>query len=107
MTASPGFVLHPGAAQDILEIWEYVANDSLVAAARFREEILEAIRKVAEYPNAGHTRPDITADSLRFQVVRDYLIVYVPDLRPVPVLAVIHGYRNPRVIAGILRGRGR
>jgi len=37
--------------------------------------------------------------------VRDYLIAYAPDEDPVWVLAVIHGRRNPRVMAAILRGR--
>jgi hypothetical protein len=32
MTADQGFQLHPGAAQDITEIWEFIAEDNLVAA---------------------------------------------------------------------------
>jgi len=32
------FVLHPGAVQDLNEIWEYVASDSLDAADQFVEE---------------------------------------------------------------------
>jgi hypothetical protein len=28
MTGGPGFALHPLAAQDITEIWEYMAEDS-------------------------------------------------------------------------------
>lgn len=35
-----GFDLHPEAAQDIIEIWEYIAADSPQAAKRVREEIL-------------------------------------------------------------------
>jgi hypothetical protein len=37
--------------------------------------------------------------------VRDYLIAYAPDEKPLWVVAVIHGSRNPRVMAAILRGR--
>jgi len=40
----PGFALHPLAAQDITEIWEYIAEGSPLAARRVREEILNAIR---------------------------------------------------------------
>ena len=32
------FVLHPGAVQDLHEIWEYVASDSPDAADQFVEE---------------------------------------------------------------------
>jgi len=44
MTAEPGFALHPLAAQDIIEIWEYIAADNLLAARKVREEIQSAFR---------------------------------------------------------------
>jgi plasmid stabilization system protein ParE len=50
MTAGQGFTLHPGAAQDITEIWEFIAEDSPLAAKRFREEILDAIRRLVAFP---------------------------------------------------------
>ena len=37
--------------------------------------------------------------------VRDYLIAYAPDEKPLWVIAVMHGHRSPRVMAAILRGR--
>jgi hypothetical protein len=33
------------------------------------------------------------------------VIVYAPDEKPLAVIAVLHGRRNPRVIAAILRRR--
>jgi hypothetical protein len=43
---------------------------------------------------------------LRFHVVRDqYLIAYAPDENPLWVVAVLHGHRNPRLMAAVLRGR--
>src|SRR5438067_477233 len=101
------FALHPLAAQDITEIWEFIAQDNLLAARRVREEILSAIRSLVTFPNQGHKRPDLTARALRFTLVREYLIAYAPDEKPLWVVAVIHGRRNPRVIAAILRGRER
>jgi len=107
MTGSQGFELHPGAAQDITEIWQYIANDNLDAATRFREEILGAIRKLVVSPNQGHTRRDLTSRPLRFQTLRDYLIAYAPDEKPLLVIGVIHGRRNPRIMAASLRARAR
>jgi len=101
------FQLHPGAAQDIIEIWQYIANDNPAAAASFREKILDSIRQLAAFPQLGHARPDLTSDPLRFQSVSDYLIAYAPDESPLLVIAVIHGRRNPRVLAAILRVRER
>jgi plasmid stabilization system protein ParE len=46
MSQDRGFLLHPEAAQDILDIWEYIAHDNPQAAGRFREEILDNIRNL-------------------------------------------------------------
>jgi len=100
-----GFVLHPQAYTDLEEIWEYIAADSLEAADRVREEIYDALQSLAVFPYLGHVRPDLTSRPLRFQTVRDYVIAYSPDDKPIAVIAVLHGRRNPRVIAAILRGR--
>jgi antitoxin ParD1/3/4/toxin ParE1/3/4 len=99
------FDLHPGAAQDISDIWEFIAEDSPLAAQRVRKEILLAIRELVPFPHQGHRRPDLTSRPLRFRRLRDYLIVYAPDRRPLLVVAVLHGRRDPRVLAAILRGR--
>ena len=105
MNAEQGFVLHPLAAQDIAEIWEYIAEDSPLAARRVREEIHSAIRALIPFPNQGHKRPDLTSRPLRFILVREYLIAYAPNEKPLWVIAVMHGRRSPRVMAAILRGR--
>jgi plasmid stabilization system protein ParE len=100
-----GFVLHPDALTDLTEIWEYIATDSPSAADRVLTEIQEAIRALGPFPQLGHLRPDLTSRPLRFQLVRDLLIAYAPDEKPLLVVAVLHGRRNPRVIAALLRTR--
>lgn len=44
------FKLSPEAAQDIREIWAYIAADSIKAARRLRLQILDACRRVADNP---------------------------------------------------------
>ena len=105
MNAEQGFALHPLAARDITEIWEYIAADNPLAARNFREEIYSAIGRLVTFPGAGHRRPDLTSSPLRFILAREYLISYAPDERPLWVVAVMHGRRNPRVMAAILRAR--
>jgi len=105
MSGEQGFTLHPEAAQDITDIWEFIAEDNPPAAGRIRQEILDAIRGLVRFPHQGHRRPDLTSQPLRFHVLRRYLIAYAPDERPLLVLAVFDGRRHPRVLAAILRGR--
>jgi plasmid stabilization system protein ParE len=40
MSEGQGFVLHPLAAQDITDIWEFLAEVNPQAARRIREDIL-------------------------------------------------------------------
>ena len=100
-----GYVLHPAAFADLDEIWEFIAQDDIEAADRVIAEILEAIRTLVNFPHQGTRRPDLTSQPLRFKHVRDYLIVYAPDEKPLWVIAAIHARRSPRVMAAILRGR--
>ena len=100
-----GYAFHPEARFDLDEIWEDIRADNLDAADRIIAEILSAIRALVEFPGQGHKRPDLTSRPLRFIVVREYLIAYAPDEKPLWVVAVMHGRRSPRVMAAILRGR--
>lgn len=68
-------------------------------------EILATIDALAPFPDQGHKRPDLTSRPLRFVLVREYLVAYAPDEKPIWVIAVMHGRRSPRVMAAILRGR--
>ena len=100
-----GYVLHPAAFDDLNEIWEYLAADSLDAADRVLEEIHKTIRALVPFPHQGHRRPDLTSRPLRFTTVWEYLIAYAPSGKPLLVLAVIHSRRSPRTIAAMLRRR--
>jgi len=69
MNTEQGFTLHPGAAQDITDIWEFIVEDNPLAARRVREDILDAVRNLVPFPHQGHKRPDLTTKPLRFQTV--------------------------------------
>jgi len=100
-----GFRLHPEAFNDIDEIRAHIAEDDPDAADRVVTAIFDRIRALVEFPHQGYRRPKLTSRALRFVVVYEYLIAYVPDKTPLWVLAVIHGRRSPRVMASILKGR--
>jgi plasmid stabilization system protein ParE len=105
MNSDQGFHLHPGAVQDITEIWEYIAADNVDAARSVREAILDVIRGLIPFPRQGHVRIDLASSRLLFKPVGEFLIAYAPDKEPLLVIPVLHGRRSPRVIAAILRER--
>ena len=100
-----GYDFHPEARVDPDEIWEFIRADNLDAADRVIAEILAAVLAIVPFPRQGHRRPDLTSRPLRFILVREYLIAYAPEEKPLWVVAVMHGRRNPRLMAAILRDR--
>jgi plasmid stabilization system protein ParE len=100
-----GYALHPAAYNDIDEIREYIAEDSPDAADRMVDELFDGIRTLTIFPHQGYRRQALTSRPLRFKLVREYVIAYAPDQKPLWVVAVFHGRRHPHVIAAILRNR--
>jgi plasmid stabilization system protein ParE len=99
------YVLHPEALNDIDDIREYLAEESPDAANRMVTEIFGGIRALVPFPHQGYRRPNLTSRPLRFKLLREYVIAYAPEKKPLLVVAVFHGRRSPRVVAAILRGR--
>jgi toxin ParE1/3/4 len=102
---SSGYALHPEALADLDDIRDYIARENPDAADRVISEIFDAIRGLVPFPHQGHRRPDLSSRPLRFALVREYLIAYAPEEKPLWVVAVIHGRRSPRIMAAILQGR--
>jgi plasmid stabilization system protein ParE len=88
------FFYSPDARQDLLEIWEFIAERDLDAADRVEKEIEKAVKKLAVNPRLGHLRLDLTSKAVRFWPVYSYLIVYDPEARPLEVVRVLSGYRD-------------
>jgi plasmid stabilization system protein ParE len=88
------------ARRDLLEIWEFIAQDNLDEADRVEREIEETISTLAVNPQLAHFRRDLTSRPVRFWVIYSYLIIYDPDARPLEVVRILSGYRD---IAGLLK----
>ncbi|OFW16872.1 MAG: hypothetical protein A3F70_03080 [Acidobacteria bacterium RIFCSPLOWO2_12_FULL_67_14] len=101
-----GYAFHPEASTDLDELWEHIAVDNIDAADALLANIYATLGILVASPHIGHRRPDLTTRPLRFHIVRrEYLIAYVPDEKPLWIVAVVHGRRNPRLVAAILRDR--
>jgi len=87
------FKLSPEAAQDIREIWAYIAADSIKAARRLRLQIFDACQRIADNPGIGHRRQDLTEKPVLFWPEGSYLIIYAAR-KPVEIVRVLHGARD-------------
>ena len=87
----------PQAAEDLFEIWRYVAADNEEAAGRVENAILGACRFLANAPVSGRLRRELTSRPLRFWPVRqfpNYIVVYDPAAKPLQIIRLLHGKRD-------------
>src|SRR5438034_10091941 len=88
------YIVMPEARQDLYDIRDFIAEDSVEAADRVREEFEREFAKLAEMPGMGHLREDLAGPHVRFCSLYSYLIAYRADRRPIEIWAVVHGARN-------------
>ena len=88
------FVLTPQAELDLIEIWNYIAQDSLEQADRVSNDLEKTMLSLADNPDMGHFREDWADRRHRFWLVYSYIIMYRPETTPLQILRVISGYRN-------------
>jgi plasmid stabilization system protein ParE len=94
------FVLTAAAEQDVDEIADFIAKDSLGAAKQVVADLRKAMRRLAAMPQTGHLREDLSRKPVRFWSVYSYLISYRPDTKPLQIIRVLHGSRDVRRILG-------
>ncbi len=97
MTAA-GFVVTPAAQSDLDSIQDYLLEQSVDASRIVGAEIAQSLARLAEFPQAGHTRADLTERPVRFWSVFSYLIVYDPASNPIRILRIIHTSRDVRTV---------
>jgi plasmid stabilization system protein ParE len=97
------FQLAEDAILDIDAIWLYLLEkEGMETADRIVTEIFKGFYNLANIPNSGHRRADLTSKNVLFYRVLSYLVIYEPGSNPLQILGVLHGKRN---IARILRQR--
>jgi len=88
------YVLAPDVVQDLENIWDFIAADSMAAADRWIRKLFDAFETIARMPKIGHSRKDLTAHPVLFWPVDAYLIIYRADRQPVEIVAVTQGSRD-------------
>jgi antitoxin ParD1/3/4 len=94
------FVLTPAAEGDLLKILEYLEGDNPSAILRVVDALDEAMQLLADNPQIGHVRTDLTDADVRFWSVFKYLVIYRPDTKPLQIVRVLHGRRDVKRLLG-------
>ena len=86
-------IFAPRAKLDLLEIWIFIAEDSIDAADRLREKIRETALQMAQFPESGRSREEIS-EGLRSFPVGNYILLYRPIEGGIDIVRIIHGARD-------------
>jgi plasmid stabilization system protein ParE len=90
-----GYEFSPEARDDLQEIWAYIAGENPGAADQLEEDIYAACELLSRNSHAGHKRPDLTDEPVRFWPVRRrYLLIYLPEAEPLKIVRILHGARD-------------
>lgn len=82
------------AEADLIEIWEYVADDNLEAADSLVSQLRSQARLIATQPRIGKERFDL-ASELRSFALGEYVLFYRPmDRTGISLVRVLHGRRD-------------
>jgi toxin ParE1/3/4 len=88
-------VLSELAEADLIDIWVFIAQDSVEAADRLIDQIHEKCRLVANSPRMGRRRSEL-GSSIRSFALANYVILYRPGANGMEVARVLHGRRDIR-----------
>ncbi len=83
----------PRAEADLVDIWNFIAEDSEAQADVFIDELDEKLRSLAENPHIGRVRNEL-AENLRSFPVGRFVIFYLPLVDGIEVVRVLHGARD-------------
>lgn len=95
----PRVLRRPQAAEDIAEIWDYIADDSLAAADRFVDQLDKQFGLLAIQPRIGRARGELAPDVRSFPFGR-YVIFYLPIDDGIDVVRVLHSARDIEAVFG-------
>lgn len=87
------YVVSLAAREDLIAIWEYIAEDSEEAASRVNAEFYRAFEQLGDFPGMGSRREEL-APGLRLWPVRKYNIFYEGDGDRILIKRVLHSARD-------------
>ncbi|MBN1764063.1 MAG: type II toxin-antitoxin system RelE/ParE family toxin [Sedimentisphaerales bacterium] len=81
------------ADEDLLDIWLFIAEDSIRAADKWIHTLESKCKQLAENPRLGRLRKEL-APNLRSFPVQNYILFYQPVDEGIVLIRVLHGSRD-------------
>lgn len=81
------------ARDDLKDIWDFIARDSITTASRFLDRLEDKCRLLADNPEIGREHPEL-ATSLRSFPAGNYNIFYRPSKNGVDVVRILSASRD-------------
>ena len=90
------FLVAPAAQADIEAITEKIAGEDPKTAEKFLGEVYRAFDFLADNPDAGHKRPDLTGSPVLFwTVMRAFAVIYrTRKTGPLEIVRVVRWRRD-------------
>jgi|ERR1700694_4607189 len=83
----------PRAADDLIEIWDYIADDNVARADAFIDDVDAKLHLLAEQPMLGRSREEL-APGLRSFPFGRYVIFYEVIRDGIAIIRVLHSARD-------------
>ncbi len=92
-------VKRPLAELDLLEIWDYIADDSMDRADEFLDRIEEKLQRLALNPGLGRKRDELLPGLQSFPI-GNYVVFYREIQDGIDVIRVLRGSRDIEAFFG-------
>ena len=83
----------PEAETDVIDIWGYIAEDSIAEADRWMDRLDERLQLWATQPMLGRARDEL-APGLRSMAFGRYVVFFAPIPDGIDIVRVLHGSRD-------------
>ncbi|PSB40942.1 type II toxin-antitoxin system RelE/ParE family toxin [filamentous cyanobacterium Phorm 6] len=86
-------VKRPRAEQDLLDIWDYIADDSFDRADEFLDRVEIKLQTLARNPGLGRRRQELLPGLQSFPL-GNYVVFYREIENGIEVIRILHGSRD-------------
>jgi len=86
----------PSAQNDLISIFDYIAQDSANRASLFVDKLDDRIGALEQHPLLGRIphHQKLREDGYRVLIIESYLVFYIVRGREIEIHRIVHGSRN-------------